>query len=208
MEDVLELYHQPYDPRHPMVCMDETSKQLVAHTRCSIPAKPGRPERYDYEYERNGVANLFMFFEPLGGVRHVKVTERRTKADWAECMAELVDVHYPKAQVIEVVLDNLNTHNPAALYEVYEPAKARRILRRLRFHYTPKHGSWLNMAEIELSAMSRQCLSGRIPDSYTLISRVAAWEQGRNDAELGMDWRFTSSDARIKLKRLYPLMHD
>ena len=208
MEDVLDLYHQPYDPRHPMVCMDETSKQLVAHTRRSIPAKPGRPERYDYEYERNGVANLFMFFEPLGGVRHVKVTERRTKADWAECMAELVDIHYPKAQVIEVVLDNLNTHNPAALYEVYEPAKARRILRRLRFHYTPKHGSWLNMAEIELSAMSRQCLSGRIPDSYTLIGQVAAWEQSRNDVELKMDWRFTSSDARIKLKRLYPLMHD
>lgn len=208
MEDVLDLYHQPYDPRHPMVCMDETSKQLVAHTRRSIPAKPGRPERYDYEYERNGVANLFMFFEPLGGVRHVKVTERRTKADWAECMAELVDIHYPKAQVIEVVLDNLNTHNPAALYEVYEPAKARRILRRLRFHYTPKHGSWLNMAEIELSAMSRQCLSGRIPDSDTLIGQVAAWEQSRNDVELKMDWRFTSSDARIKLKRLYPLMHD
>jgi len=194
--------------------MDETSKQLVAHTRRSIPAKPGQPgqpgqpERYDYEYERNGVANLFMFFEPLGGVRHVKVTERRTKADWAECMAELVDIHYPKAQVIEVVLDNLNTHNPAALYEVYEPAKARGILRRLRFHYTPKHGSWLNMAEIELSAMSRQCLSGRIPDSDTLISQVAAWEQSRNDVELRMDWRFTSSDARIKLKRLYPLMHD
>ena len=208
MEDVLDLYHQPYDPQHPMVCMDETSKQLVAHTRRSIPAKPGRPERYDYEYERNGVANLFMFFEPLGGVRHVKVTERRTKADWAECMAELVDIHYPKAQVIEVVLDNLNTHNPAALYEVYEPAKARRILRRLRFHYTPKHGSWLNMAEIELSAMSRQCLSGRIPDSDTLIGQVAAWEQSRNDVELKMDWRFTSSDARIKLKRLYPLMHD
>ena len=208
MEDVLDLYHQPYDPRRPMVCMDETSKQLVAHTRRSIPAKPGQPERYDYEYERNGVANLFMFFEPLGGVRHVKVTERRTKADWAECMAELVDIHYPKAQVIEVVLDNLNTHNPAALYEVYEPAKARRILRRLRFHYTPKHGSWLNMAEIELSAMSRQCLSGRIPDSDTLIGQVAAWEQSRNDVELKMDWRFTSSDARIKLKRLYPLMHD
>lgn len=208
MEDVLDLYHQPYDPRRPMVCMDETSKQLVAHTRRSIPAKPGQPERYDYEYERNGVANLFMFFEPLGGVRHVKVTERRTKADWAECMAELVDVHYPKAQVIEVVLDNLNTHNPAALYEVYKPAEARRILRRLRFHYTPKHGSWLNMAEIELSAMSRQCLSGRIPDSDILISQVAAWEQSRNDVELRTDWRFTSSDARIKLKRLYPLMHD
>ena len=208
MEDVLDLYHQPYDPRRPMVCMDETSKQLVAHTRRPIPAKAGRPERYDYEYERNGVANLFMFFEPLGGVRHVKVTERRTKADWAECMAELVDVHYPKAQVIEVVLDNRNTHNPAALYEVYEPAEARRILSRLQFHYTPKHGSWLNMAEIELSAMARQCLNGRIPDSDSLTRQVAAWEQSRNDVELKMDWRFTASDARIKLKRLYPLMQD
>ena len=208
MEDVLDLYHQPYDPRRPMVCMDETSKQLVAHTRRPIPAKAGRPERHDYQYERNGVANLFMFFEPLGGVRHVKVTERRTKADWAECMAELVDVHYPKAQVIEVILDNLNTHNPAALYEVYEPAEARRILRRLRFHYTPKHGSWLNMAEIELSAMGRQCLNGRIPDSDTLTSQVAAWEQSRNGVELRMDWRFAASDARIKLKRLYPLIHD
>jgi|TARA_Y100000310_G_scaffold325253_1_gene388466 transposase len=208
MEDVLDLYHQPYDPSRPMVCMDETSKQLVAHTRRSIPAKPGQPERYDYEYERNGVANLFMFFEPLGGVRHVKVTERRTKTDWAECMAELVDVHYPKAQVIEVVLDNLNTHNPAALYEVYEPAEARRILRRLRFHYTPKHGSWLNMAEIELSALGRQCLSGRISDSDTLKDQVAAWEHSRNRVELKMDWRFTSSDARIKLKRLYPLIQD
>ena len=208
MEDVLDLYHQPYDPSRPMVCMDETSKQLVAHTRRSIPAKPGQPERYDYEYERNGVANLFMFFEPLGGVRHVKVTERRTKTDWAECMAELVDVHYPKAQVIEVVLDNLNIHNPAALYEVYEPAEARRILRRLRFHYTPKHGSWLNMAEIELSALGRQCLSGRISDSDTLKDQVAAWEHSRNRVELKMDWRFTSSDARIKLKRLYPLIQD
>lgn len=208
MEDVLDLYHRPYDSSYPMVCMDETSKQLVAHTRRSIPAKPGQPERYDYEYERNGVVNLFMFFEPLGGVRHVKVTKRRTRADWAECMAELVNVHYPKARVIEVVLDNLNTHNPAALYEIYEPAEARRILRRLRFHFTPKHGSWLNMAEIELSAMGRQCLSGRIADSDTLISQVAAWEQSRNGVELKMDWRFTSSDARIKLKRLYPLIQD
>jgi len=188
--------------------MDETSKQLVEETRACIPAQPGQIERYDYEYERNGVSNLFMFFEPLRGWRHVKVTDRRTKVDWAHCMQELVDIHYPQAQTIRVVLDNLNTHTPAALYEVFEPAEARRILDRLEFHYTPKHGSWLNIAEIEFSVLSRQCLNRRIPDKAGLSTEVAAWQTNRNRAGMKVDWRFTTSDARIKLKRLYPLIHD
>ncbi len=208
MEDILDLYHQPYDPKRPMVGMDETSKQLIGETRSRIGAQVGRVERYDYEYERNGVSNIFMFFEPLGGWRHVKVTERRTKADWAHCMQELVDIHYPKAEVIRVVMDNLNTHNPAALYEVFEPAEARRILSKLEFHNTPVHGSWLNVAEIELSVLSRQCLSRRIPDKDTLTSEVAAWEIDRNGAGMKVDWRFTTADARIKLKHLYPSIHE
>jgi hypothetical protein len=204
MEDVLDLYHQPHDPRYPLVCFDETSKQLVAEMRCPIPAAPGRPERYDYEYHRNGVCNLFMFFAPLEGWRHVKVTDRRTKVDWAQCMRELVDVHFPHALLIRVVQDQLNTHNPAALYEVFEPQEAKRILDRLEFHYTPKHGSWLNMAEIELSVLSRQCLDQRIPDQIGLEQEVLAWQQPRNSRGATVDWRFTTDDARIKLKRLYP----
>jgi hypothetical protein len=184
--------------------MDETSKQLIGETRPRIAAQRGHVERYDYEYERNGVSNLFMFFDPLGGRRHVKVTDRRTKVEWARCMQELADIHYPQAELIKVVLDNLNTHNPAALYEVFEPAEARRILSRLEFHYTPAHGSWLNVAEIELSVLSRQCLSGRIPDKDTLTDEVAAWEENRNNAGMKVDWRFTTADARIKLKHLYP----
>ena len=206
MEDILDLYHRPYDPKRPMVGMDETSKQLIGETRSRIGAQVGRVKRYDYEYQRNGVSNIFMFFEPLGGWRHVKVTERRTKADWAHCMQELVDIHYPKAEVIRVVMDNLNTHNPAALYEVFEPAEARRILSKLEFHNTPVHGSWLNVAEIELSVLSRQCLSRRIPDKDTLTSEVAAWEADRNSSAMKVDWRFTTADARIKLKHLYPLI--
>ncbi len=208
MEDILDLYHQPYDPKRPMVGMDETSKQLIGETRSRIGAQVGRVERYDYEYQRKGVSNIFMFFDPLGGWRHVKVTERRTKADWAHCMQELVDTHYPKAEVIRVVMDNLNTHNPAALYEVFEPAEARRILSKLEFHNTPVHGSWLNVAEIELSVLSRQCLSRRIPDKDTLTSEVAAWEIDRNGAGMKVDWRFTTADARIKLKHLYPSIHE
>ena len=208
MEDVLNLYHQPYDPVRPTVGMDETSKQLVGETRARIPAQPGQIERYDYEYKRNGVSNLFMFFEPLRGWRHVKVTDRRTKVDWAHCMQELVDIHYPQAQTIRVVLDNLNTHTPAALYEVFEPAEARRILNRLEFHYTPKHGSWLNVAEIEFSVLSRQCLNRRIPDKAGLATEVADWQTDRNGAGTKVDWRFTTSDARIKLKRLYPLIRN
>jgi hypothetical protein len=204
MEDVLDLYHQPHDPRYPLVCFDETSKQLVAEMHCPIPAAPGRPERYDYEYHRNGVCNLFMFFAPLEGWRHVKVTDRRTKVDWAQCMRELVDVHFPHALLIRVVQDQLNTHNPAALYEVFEPQEAKRILDRLEFHYTPKHGSWLNMAEIELSVLSRQCLDQRIPDQVGLEQEVLAWQQPRNSRGATVHWRFTTDDARIKLKRLYP----
>lgn len=208
MEDILDLYHQPYDPKRPLVGMDETSKQLIKETRSRIRAQRGRVERYDYEYERNGVSNLFMFFEPLGGWRHVKVTDRRTKVDWAQCMQELVDIHYPQAELIRVVMDNLNTHNPAALYEVFKPAEARRILSKLEFHNTPVHGSWLNVAEIELSVLRRQCLSRRIPDKDALTSEIAAWEMDRNNAGTKVDWHFTTVDARIKLKHLYPSIQE
>ena len=204
MEDVLDVYTLPDDPRYPLICFDESNKQLVAETRTPLAAEPGQPERYDCEYVRQGVANLFMFFAPLQNWRHVKVTERRTKADWAQCMQELVDVHFPTAMRLRVVQDQLNTHTPAALYEVFEPAEAKRILDRLEFHYTPKHGSWLNMAEIELSVLSRQCLDQRIPDQAVLVQEVSAWEETRNTQQATVNWRFTTADARIKLKRLYP----
>jgi transposase len=204
MEDVLALYHEPYDPRYPLVCFDETSKQLIKEKRQPVPTQPGQVARYDYEYERNGTRNLFIFFEPLAGWRHVKVTKRRTKRDWAICMQELVDDFYPNAERIRVVLDNLNTHTPAALYETFEPAEARRILNKLEFHYTPKHGSWLNMAEIEFSVLTRQCLDRRIPDAATLCAEIAAWEAARNSKATTVNWRFTTADARIKLERLYP----
>jgi hypothetical protein len=206
MEDILTVYKRPFNPDEPLVCMDETSKQLTAQTRRPIPAAPGRPARYDYEYERNGVCNLFMFFEPLVGKRQVSVTERRTKADWAMQIKQLMDVHYPNAQKVTLVMDNLNTHTGASLYEVFEPSEARRLLDRLQIHYTPKHGSWLNMAEIELGVLSRQCLDRRIPDKATLTTEVAAWQQRRNIAEAKIDWRFTNDEARIKLKRLYPTL--
>ena len=208
MEDVLDLYHQPYDLRYPMVCFDETNKQLVAETRVPSAAIPGQVARYDYEYERKGVRNLFMFFEPLRGWRHVKVTQRRAKADWSYCMQQLVDQFYPDAIRIRVVQDQLNTHNPSALYEVFEPKEARRLLGRLEFHYTPKHGSWLNMAEIEFSVLSPQCLDQCVGDETTLQREVAAWEEDRNAHNTKVDWRFTTQDARIKLKRLYPSFHD
>ena len=204
MEDVLEVYTRPYDPRRPQVCVDETSKQLVAETRTPIPAAPGQPERVDYEYERKGTANLFMVFEPLAGRRQVQVTERRTAVDFAHLLQELVDVHYPQAETIVLVLDNLNTHKLAALYEAFAPAEARRLMERLELHYTPKHGSWLNMAETELSVLATQCLDRRIPDRTTLHQEVAAWQQRRNQAKCTVDWRFTTQEARIKLKRLYP----
>jgi transposase len=204
MEDVLDVYARPYDPRFPPVCMDETSKQLVGETRTPLPARPGRPARIDYEYERHGVRNLFLFVEPLRGWRQVQGTVRRTKQDWARAIQELVDVHYPTAERIVLVLDNLNTHVGSALYEAFPPAEARRLWQKLEVHYTPAHGSWLNMAEIEFSALSRQCLDRRIPDADTLTTEITAWEAARNAHQSTINWRFTTADARITLHRLYP----
>jgi transposase len=204
MEDVLEVYTRPYDERFPQVCLDEKSKQLISEVREPLAASSGRGARHDYEYERNGVANLFIVSEPLAGWRHISVTERRTKLDWAHCIKDLVDVHYPEAEKIVLVMDNLNTHTPGALYEAFVPSEARRITRKLEIHYTPKHGSWLNMAEIELSVLSRQCLDRRIPDGEALAGEIGAWETQRNAAESCIDWRFTCDDARLKLKHLYP----
>ena len=202
----MEVYKQPYDPKRPQVCMDETSKQLLADTRVTIPAQSGSPEKFDYEYKREGVANIFMFFEPLMGKRHAKVTEHRTRKDWALAMRELSDVQYPDAEKIEIVMDNLNTHSPASFYEAFDPEEARRLTNRFEFHYTPKHGSWLNIAEIELSVLSRQCLDRRMPNQAFLESEVKAWEDERNDQIVKVQWRFTTADARIKLKHLYPLI--
>lgn len=206
MEDVLDLYQLPADPRYPLVCFDETPVQLVSETRQALPMKHGQPERWDYEYHREGTANLFMFFAPLKNWRHVEVTEHRTKADWAKCMRDLVDVYFLQAVRITVVEDHLNTHDPAALYEVFSPAEAKRILDRLDFHFTPKHGSWLNMAEIEFSVLSRQCLSRYIPSQSMLTDEIKAWETARNSSGATVDWRFTAADARIKLKKLYPTL--
>jgi transposase len=204
MEDVLELYEELYDPQKPVVCFDELPYQMVAEKRTPLPAKPGRPQRYDYEYERKGMVNIFAFFEPKGGWRHLDVTERRTAVDFALAMRRLVDERYPEAEKVRVVLDNLNTHTGAALYQAFEPEEARRILRRLEFHYTPKHASWLNMVEIELSVLSRQCLERRIPDAQRLAREIGAWERERNEGGVTVDWRFTASEAREKLARLYP----
>ena len=203
MEEVLDLYAQPLDPQRPLVCMDETSKQLLADVREPLPLEPGQPLRYDSEYERNGVNNLFLAFAPLLAWRTVTVTDQRTKLDWAAFVKDLVDVHFPKAEVITLVVDNLNTHTIASLYEAFEPAEAHRIARKIDLHYTPKHGSWLNMAEIEFSALSRQCLNRRIPDTDLLTREVAAWSTERNANCATVDWRFTCKDARIKLKHLY-----
>ena len=205
MEDILAVYTRPYDSHIPMICMDETSKQLTKETRLPLQPGPGKPRRYDYEYERNGVANIFMFYEPFHGRRHVEVTDRRTKLDWAHQIHALVYDWYPDADRIVLVMDNLNTHTGASLYEAFAPAEARRLLERLEIHYTPKHGSWLNIAEIELSVLTRQCLQRRIPDKETLTREIAAWEKRRNNAKAKVDWRFTSENARIKLKRLYPI---
>lgn len=204
MEDVLDVYHRPFDPRRPQVCIDEVPKQLVGETRVPIAARPGQPARYDYEYRRLGVANLFMVSEPLLGWRAVRVTERRTAQDFAEVLRWLVEDVHDDAEKVVLVVDNLNTHTPACLYEAFPPEQARRIAAKLEWHYTPKHGSWLNMAEIELSALARQCLSQRI-DSLDKLSRlVAAWEEGRNERMVEVRWRFTTEDARIKLHQLYP----
>ena len=207
MEHILDLYELLYNPLRPMICFDETSKQLIAETRIPLPASPGHALRYDYEYKRNGTRNLFMFFEPLAAWRHVEVTEHRTKLDFAHQMRWLVDVAYPDAECIEVVLDNLNTHTYAALYEAFEPAEARRIARKLAFHFTPKHASWLNMAEIEFSVFMRK-LGPRVPDEDTLKQKVNAIETSRNQTRSSIDWQFTTDDARIKLKRLYPSIPD
>jgi hypothetical protein len=206
MEDVLEVYHRPHDPERPVVCFDESSKQLVKETRVPIAAAPGRPATTDYEYERNGTANLFMMFEPLGGHRHVIVTERRTAVDYAHAIQNLVDVQYADARKIVLVQDNLNTHKPASLYEAFAPEEARRLIEKLEIHYTPKHGSWLNMAETELGILGRQCLDRRLPDRLKLTTEVAAWERDRNAMKCQIDWQFTTADARIKLKRLYPVI--
>jgi hypothetical protein len=206
MEDVLEVYHRPHDPDRPVVCLDETSKQLIAETRVPIPAKPGRPKRHDYEYQRNGTANLFMMFAPLEGWRHVEVTDRHTAVDYARILKDLSDKHFPNVSQIVLVQDNLNTHKPASLYEAFPAAEARRLVERFEWHYTPKHGSWLDMAESELGVVTSQCLDRRIPDKQTLIEEVAAWEDDRNRNHTKADWQFTTADARIKLKRLYPTL--
>ena len=204
MEDILELYAEPYDPHRPTVTFDETSRQLIAETRTPVPVRPGQPRRYDYEYQRKGTRNLFLVCEPQAGWRHIAVTMQRTMHDFAHQMRWLVDDRYPDAKVIRVILDNLNTHRPAALYETFAPAEARRILKKLELHYTPKHASWLNMAEIELSIVSRQCLAGRIPDEDTLQRELTAYEKLRNAAHAPIQWRFTVQKARRKLHRLYP----
>lgn len=204
MEDVLELYAEAYDPHYPLVCFDESPYQLISEVRIPLPVEPGQVARYDYEYRREGTCNLFMFFQPLSGWRHVKVTARRTAKDYAECMKELVDVHFPDAVLISVVQDNLNTHTGAALYEAFAPAEARRILDRLDFRYTPKHGSWLNMAEVEIGVVLGQCLDQRIPDISTVRRKVSGWTRRRNAAKATVNWRFSTSNAREKLKRLYP----
>jgi len=204
MEDVLDVYTRPRDPDRPLVCLDETSKQLVSETRMPIPMEPGQPERADYEYERNGTANLFMLFAPLEGFRHIEVTDRRTAVDYAKILKALSDVHFSHASKITLVQDNLNTHARASLYEAFPPAEARRLVKRFEWRYTPKHGSWLNMAESELGVLASQCLSRRIPDKETLSREVAAWQASRNKNRTKADWRFATADARIKLKRLYP----
>jgi hypothetical protein len=204
MEDVLDVYTRSYDPARPVVCLDETSRQLLAEVRPPLPAAAGRPARHDPEYVRGGVVNLFLVTEPLRGWRQVGVSDRRTRLDWAHCVKDLVDVHYPDAERIVLVLDQLNTHSPASLYEAFPPAEAKRLADRLEVHHTPKHGSWLNMAEIELGILQRQCLDRRLADRPTLEREVAAWTADRNAATRTVDWRFTTEDARIKLTRLYP----
>jgi hypothetical protein len=204
MEDVLDVYERPLDPSRPVVCVDEGGKQLIGDVREPLPVRPGSPAKQDSEYARGGMANLFMAFQPLAGWRHVEVTERKTAVDFAAFLRDLSDRHYPKADRIVLVCDNLNTHSPASLYEAFEPAEARRLAERFEWHYTPKHGSWLNIAEMELSVVARQCLDRRIPDLATLRREVAAWEAKRNAAVVKVDWQFTTAKARAKLKRLYP----
>lgn len=204
MEDVLDVYARPFDAKRPVVCLDETSRQLLADARPPLPAAPGRPARRDPEYVRGGVVNLFLVTEPLRGWRHVSVSQQRTRFDFARCIQELVDVHYPDAERIVLVMDQLNTHTPAALYAAFPPAEAQRLVGKLEIHYTPKHGSWLNMAELELAVLQRQCLAQRVPDAASMETAVRAWADRRNQAISAVDWHFTTADARTKLKRLYP----
>ena len=204
MEDLLAVYTRPRDPDCPLVCLDETSKQLIAETRLPVPMKEGQPARVDYEYQRNGTANLFMMFAPLEGWRHVKLTDRHTAVDYAHVLKDLSDTHFPEAKKIALVQDNLNTHKPGSLYEAFPAAEARRLVERFEWHYTPKHGSWLDMAESELGVLSSQCLDRRIPDKAALIEEIAAWEDDRNTHHAKADWQFTTADARVKLKHLYP----
>lgn len=206
MEDVLDVYKRPYDDKRPVVCMDETNKQQLKEVGHPILAKPGKPERFDTEYERNGTSNIFLSFEPLSGKRHLQVTDHRKRVDWAQFIKEMVDTSYPNAEKIVLVMDNLNTHTGSSLYAKFEPAEAKRILDKLEIHYTPKHGSWLNMAELELSHLSRQCLARRIPDKETLATETAAWCKSRNAKAVRVHWQFTTEDARIKLKKLYPVL--
>jgi len=208
MEDVLEVYKRPYNSQRPVVCLDETSKQLIGEARTPVPAAPGQVAHYDSEYIRNGVANLFMIFEPLAGQRDVEVTDRRTKKDYAQCLRKLSDQMYPDAQIIVLVQDNLNTHSPASLYEAFEPAEAKRLAERFEFHYTPKHGSWLDMAEIELGILGRQCLSRRIDNIEELRRQAKTWQNSRNETKAKVNWQFTTADARIKLTRLYPSIEE
>lgn len=207
MEDVLDLYHEPHDPFRPVVCFDEGTKQLIGETRTPLPLQPGEPQRYDYEYERHGTCNLFMFCEPLAAWRQVEVTDHRTRLEYAHCLKYLADERYPQATLIRLVQDNLNTHSPASLYEAFPPEEARRLAQRFEFHHTPVHGSWLNIAEIELNVLNSQCLDRRIPNKETLIKEVVAWNLVRNQKAASVNWQFTTQDARIKLKRLYPSFH-
>ena len=204
MEDVLDVYHWPYDPQQPVVCLDEYSKQLIGEVREPLPPRPGQVAKYDSEYERRGTANVFMAVEPLAGKRTVRVTDRRTRVDWAQFIRLLLLTTYPEAAQVILVMDNLNTHGIASLYEAFDPETARALAARLEIHYTPKHGSWLNMAETELSVLSRQCLDRRIESKDTMAAEIATWENARNDAGARIDWQFTTTEARIKLKRLYP----
>jgi transposase len=204
MEEVLDIYKRPYDPKYPVVCMDESSKQLIKEVREPLPAKPGQVIKYDTEYDRNGTASIFMAFEPLQGLRFTKITEQRTQIDWAIYIKDLVDNHYNEAEKIIFVMDNLNTHHKSSLYEIFDPTEAKRIADRFEIHYTPKHGSWLNMAEIELSHLNRQCLDRRISERSIMTTEVEAWTKSRNDEKIIADWQFTTDDARIKLRRLYP----
>ena len=205
MEDLLDLYAEPYQPAFPVICFDEVPYQMVSETRLPLPIQNGTPQRYDYEYKREGTCNLFMFLQPLLGWRHVKVTGRRTKQDFAGCMHDLAEIHFPKAEKIRVALDNLNTHTPAAFYETFPPEQARQLTKKLEFHYTPEHSSWLNMAEVEISVLTEQCLDRRLGSQETVIKEIDAWEAERNNSKATIDWRFTIPNARNKLKRLYPM---